>query len=79
MADGIYSYATSQGTRYYFKYRKSDGVSATKRGFASPRAARRAREQLEVASRRGQVSSAKETLNGPGKTAPLWSLTVPLI
>jgi hypothetical protein len=35
--EGIYPYETRQGTRYYFKYRKSDGRSATRRGFASPR------------------------------------------
>ena len=38
--DGIYAYETKAGTLYYFKYRKSDGRSATKRGFTSTRAAR---------------------------------------
>ena len=29
--DGIYPYETRAGTFYYFKYRKSDGRSATRR------------------------------------------------
>ena len=52
--DGIYPYETRAGTRYYFKYRKSDGRSATKRGFASPRAARRERDQCRETCRAWQ-------------------------
>jgi integrase len=61
MEKGIYAYETAQGTRYYVKYRTSNGRSATKRGFTSPRAARRAREDLMVAARGGHVVSSSET------------------
>ena len=53
---GIYAYETAQATRFYFKYRSANGRSATKRGFTSPRAARRAREQMIVAVSRGEVA-----------------------
>jgi integrase len=53
---GIYAYETAQGTRFYFKYRSANGRSATKRGFTSQRAARRAREQMIVAVSRGEVA-----------------------
>jgi integrase len=59
--EGIYAYETRQGTRYYFKYRKSDGRSATKRGFASPRAARRERERTVVSAAMGEQLSTTET------------------
>jgi integrase len=59
--DGIYPYETRAGTRYYFKYRKSDGRSATKRGFASPRAARRERERTVVSAAMGEQLSTTET------------------
>ena len=59
--DGIYPYETRAGTRYYFKYRKSDGRSATKRGFASPRAARRERERTVVSAALGEQLSTTET------------------
>ena len=58
---GIYAYETRAGTRYYFKYRKSDGRSATRRGFASPRAARRERERVVVSAALGEQSSTTET------------------
>ena len=50
-----------EGTRYYFKYRKSDGRSATRRGFASPRAARRERERVVVSAAIGGQTSSTET------------------
>jgi len=59
--EGIYPYETRQGTRYYFKYRKSDGRSATRRGFASPRAARRERERVVVSAAIGGQTSSTET------------------
>src|ERR1019366_8273169 len=59
--DGIYPYETRAGTRYYFKYRKSDGRSATRRGFASPRAARRERERTVVSAAMGEQLSTTET------------------
>ena len=59
--EGIYPYETRQGTRYYFKYRKSDGRSATKRGFASPRAARSERERVVVSAAKGEQTSSTET------------------
>jgi hypothetical protein len=59
--DGIYAYETREGTRYYFKYRKSDGRSATRRGFTSPRAARRERERVVVSAAMGEQTSTTET------------------
>jgi integrase len=59
--DGIYPYETRAGTRYYFKYRKSDGRSATRRGFATPRAARRERERTVVSAALGEQLSTTET------------------
>jgi integrase len=59
--DGIYPYETRAGTRYYFKYRKSDGRSATRRGFTSPRAARRERERTIVSASLGEQLSTTET------------------
>jgi hypothetical protein len=59
--DGIYPYETRAGTRYYFKYRKSDGRSATRRGFTSPRAARRERERTVVSAAKGEQVSSTET------------------
>src|SRR5271155_1940122 len=58
---GIYPYETRQGTLYYFKYRKSDGRSATKRGFSSPRAARRERERMVVSASLGEQTSTTGT------------------
>jgi len=60
--DGIYPYETRAGTRYYFKYRKSDGRSATRRGFASARAARRERERTVVSAALGEQLSSTETV-----------------
>jgi integrase len=59
--EGIYVYETAAGERYYFKYRKSDGRSATKRGFSSLRAARRERERMVVSSAKGEQLSSNET------------------
>jgi len=59
--EGIYPYETRSGTQYYFKYRKSDGRSATKRGFASLRAARRERERIMVSAALGEQASTTET------------------
>ena len=59
--DGVYEYETSAGTRFYFKYRKSDGRSATRRGFESRRAAQRERERTVVSAGNGQQLSTTET------------------
>jgi integrase len=59
--EAIYAYETRAGTRYYFKYRKSDGRSATKRGFTSLRAARRERERTMVSAAKGEQLSTSET------------------
>lgn len=59
--DGVYRYETKQGPRYHFKYRKSDGRSATKRGFMSARAARRERERVVVSAAVGDQLSTTET------------------
>ena len=59
--DGVYPYETRAGTRYYFKYRKSDGRSATKGGFTSPRAARRERKRTIVSAALGEQLSTTET------------------
>jgi integrase len=59
--DGVYRYETKHGPRYYFKYRKSDGRSATKRGFTSARAARRERERVVVSAAVGDQLSTTET------------------
>ena len=58
---GHLSVRERQGTLYYFKYRKSDGRSATKRGFTSPRAARRERERMVVSAALGEQASTTET------------------
>lgn len=60
--DGVYEYETKAGPRWYFKYRKSDGRSATQRGFTSVRAARRARERMVVSASMGEQLSTTETL-----------------
>ncbi len=59
-SESIYPYETKAGTRYLFKYRRSDGSSDTKRGFASRSAARKARRQLVGAIERGEVRVCRE-------------------
>jgi hypothetical protein len=54
-AGGVYSYATKQGRRWYFKFRDSNGVQTTKRGFTSARAATDAKRRLTERIERGAV------------------------
>jgi integrase len=61
---GVYSYATTDGIRWRFVYRRSDGTQTTKRGFASERAARDARRRLIEQVERGEVRHTKETFAG---------------
>ena len=58
--ESIYPYETKAGTRYLFKYRRPDGTSDTKRGFASRAAARQARRALVSAVERGEVRVCRE-------------------
>jgi hypothetical protein len=60
-AGGVYSYATKQGRRWYFKFRDSNGVQTTKRGFTSARAATDAKRRLTERIERGEVRHTKET------------------
>ena len=59
-SESIYPYETKAGTRYLFKYRRSDGTSDTKRGFASRAAARKARRSHVSAVERGEVRVCRE-------------------
>ena len=60
--ESIYPYQLADGsTRYYFKYRKSDGSPGTKRGFTSRREARRARLRVMAAVDRGEVRACRDT------------------
>jgi integrase len=61
---GVYSYATADGIRWRFVYRRSDGTQTTKRGFPSARAARDARRRLIEQVERGEVRHTKETFAG---------------
>jgi len=60
-AGGVYSYPTKAGVRWYFKFRGSDGVQTTKRGFTSARAARDARRRLAERIERGEVRQTRES------------------
>jgi integrase len=56
MADGVYPYALADGSvRFYVKYRTSNGVARTRRGFRSERAAARWRTQTLAAVYRGEI------------------------
>jgi hypothetical protein len=58
---GVYPYATSEGTRWRFVCRRSDGTQTTKRGFTSQRAARDARRRLVEQVERGEVRHTAQT------------------
>jgi integrase len=60
-AGGVYSYATKNGVRWYFKVRGSDGTQTSKRGFTSARAARDARRRLTEQIERGEVRHTRES------------------
>src|SRR4051794_26897112 len=56
MADGVYPYALADGrVRFYVKYRTSNGVARTRRGFRSEREATRWRTQTLAAVYRGEI------------------------
>jgi len=59
--DGIYSYKTSEGTRFRFLFRQSDGKPSSRRGFKSRHAAATARRRLVESIERGEVKVARET------------------
>lgn len=61
---GVYAYRTTDGVRWRFVYRRSDGTQTSKRGFASERAAREARRRLIERVERGEVRHTKETFGG---------------
>jgi len=58
---GVYSYRTTDGVRWRFVYRRSDGTQTTRRGFISERTARDARRRLVEQVERGEVRHTKET------------------
>jgi len=58
---GVYSYVTTDGLRWRFVYRRSDGTQTKRRGLASERAARDARRRLVEQVERGEVRHTKET------------------
>jgi integrase len=58
---GVYSYRTSQGTRWRYVVRRSDGTQTTKRGFTSARAARDARRRLTEQVERGELRHSRHT------------------
>jgi integrase len=73
--DGVYSHQTKAGTRYHVEYRKSAGRSETQRGFASVRAAQRARERMVVSAARRERSrrpraSASTSTHGSSHESP---------
>jgi integrase len=57
----VYPYQTSQGTRWRYVARRSDGTSTSKRGFTSARAAREARRRLTEQVERGELHHSKHT------------------
>jgi integrase len=59
--DGVYSYATKEGTRWRFVTRRSDGSQTSKRGFTSERAARDAKRRAVEQIERKEVVHSIET------------------
>ena len=53
---GVYSYRTTDGIRWRFVFRRSDGTQTSKRGFLSERAAREARRPAFGARSLGELS-----------------------
>lgn len=58
---GVYPYRTTNGLRWRFVFRRSDGTQTSKRGFMSERAARAARRRLIEQVERGEVRHTRET------------------
>jgi integrase len=65
----IYSYETSEGTRWRYSYRDSRGRLSTKRGFLTERAAARDREERMGRVRQGTVVVSRMTF---GEFFPEW-------
>jgi hypothetical protein len=59
--DGIYAYGTTEGVRFRFVFRQSDGSLSSRRGFSSRRAAAVARRRLVESIERGEIRVARET------------------
>lgn len=60
----VYPYSTPRGTRWRFVARRSDGKQTSRRGFASPRAAREACRRFVEQIDREEVRHAKQTFAG---------------
>jgi integrase len=62
MGDGVYAYTLADGgVRFYVKYRTTNGVARTRRGFRSERDARRWRTQTLAAVYRGEIVAVRGT------------------
>jgi hypothetical protein len=59
--DGIYAYRTSDGLRWRFVFRHSDGTLSSRRGFANRSEAMAARRRLLEEIRRGEVRISRES------------------
>lgn len=66
---GVYSYETSDGTRWRCKVKRSDGTWTYKRGFTSPTAATNWRRRQIERVERGEIIHTKETF---GEFWPTW-------
>jgi integrase len=60
-AGGVYSYPTRSGLRWYFKFRGSDGLQTSRRGFTSARSARDAKRRLTERIERGEMRQTRES------------------
>jgi hypothetical protein len=59
--NGIYAYDTTEGVRYRFVFRQSDGTQSNRRGFTTRRAAATARRRLVASIERGEVKASRAT------------------
>lgn len=57
----VYPYDTSQGRRWRYVTRRSDGKQTSKRGFTSPQAARKAAQKMTERVQRGELRHTKHT------------------
>jgi integrase len=64
---GVYAYSTSDGIRWRYVVRRSDGSQTSKRGFASQRAAADARRRLVEQVERREVVHTTETFGRYGE------------
>jgi integrase len=58
---GVYAYATTEGIRWRFVFRQSDGTLSSRRGFTSRKAAATARRKLVESIDRGEVKVTRQT------------------